>query len=104
MSISAETGVKEGTNQNIIVSGKSSLVRILPFALSLPPSALQGWDEPVIEEDKQQLPQISVGGEVGVVGTVTMMGKSAIIWLGWGKLGWGKVFSSLSFITLDSVN
>mmetsp|Transcript_1211 Transcript_1211/g.1538 ORF Transcript_1211/g.1538 Transcript_1211/m.1538 type:complete len:97 (-) Transcript_1211:527-817(-) len=96
MPTSAEMGVKEDTNQNIIVSGKSSLVRIIPFALSIPPSTLQGWDEPVIEEDKEQ--QLTQTSEVGVVGTLTMMEKSAIIWLGWGKLGWGKIFSSISFI------
>jgi len=86
MSTSVDSQIKESTQGNIVVSEPSSLVRVLPFALPLPQSALHGWDEPILEDKEQVLPPTGIGGEVVVVGTITMMKQSAIIWFGWGKI------------------
>ena len=52
---------------------------MIHFSVELPPSALQGPDEPV---SKMPAPT----DNVGVVGTITVLNKSALIWYGWGRL------------------
>jgi hypothetical protein len=57
----------------------SPRIQVLHFAVELPPTALQGFDEPA--------PRVPVhAGDVGVVGTITLLNKSAMIWFGWGRI------------------
>lgn len=57
----------------------SPRIQVLHFAVGLPPTALRGFDEPA--------PRVPVhAGDVGVVGTITLLNKSAMIWFGWGRL------------------
>jgi hypothetical protein len=57
----------------------SPRIQVLHFAVELPPTALQGFDEPA--------PRVPAhAGDVGVVGTITLLNKSAMIWCGWGKM------------------
>jgi hypothetical protein len=54
-------------------------IQVIHFAVELPPSALQGMDEPA-----PQMP--TPADNVGVVGTITLLNKSAMVWFGWGRL------------------
>jgi hypothetical protein len=54
-------------------------IQVIHFSVELPPSALQGPDEPV---SKMPTPV----DNVGVVGTITVLNKSAVIWYGWGRV------------------
>ena len=57
----------------------SPRIQVVNFAVELPPSALQGLDEP--------LPQMPAPADnLGVVGTITLLNQSAIIWFGWGRM------------------
>lgn len=57
----------------------SPRIQVLHFAVKLPPTALQGLDEPT--------PRVPVHvGDMGVVGTITLLNKSAMIWFGWGRV------------------
>jgi hypothetical protein len=54
----------------------------IPFAISLPTSTLQGWDDPTPKGDS-----VALLGDRGIVGSVVIVGaKSAMIWVGWGQL------------------
>ena len=57
----------------------SPRIQVIHFAIKLPPTALHGFDEPT------PLVPVSVG-DVGVVGTITLLNKSAMIWFGWGRI------------------
>lgn len=52
---------------------ESPKIPIIPFAVPLPKSGLLGPDELLIGND-------------GIVGTITVLKNSVIVWVGWGKL------------------
>lgn len=55
---------------------------VIPFAISLPTSTLQGLDDPPPKGDP-----VGLMGDKGIVGSIVIMGKkSAMIWVGWGQL------------------
>ena len=57
----------------------SPRIQVLHFAVELPLTAMQGFDEPA--------PRVPVNvGDMGVVGTITLLNKSAMIWFGWGRI------------------
>lgn len=56
-------------------------LKISTFAIALPPSTAQGWDEPLLAPATR-----SLFGEQGIVGTITRLRKSVIIWFGWGAV------------------
>lgn len=57
----------------------SPRIQVINFAVELPPIALQRLDEP-----SPQLPAPT--DNIGVVGTITLLNQSAIIWFGWGGM------------------
>jgi hypothetical protein len=55
----------------------------IPFAVALPTSTLQSYDEP--NPPKGQA--VALMGDNGIIGSIILMGKkSAMIWVGWGQL------------------
>lgn len=65
--------------QSVSVEQLSPRIQVINFAVEIPPSALQAFDEP--------MPRLPVPlGDLGVVGTITVLRKSAMIWLGWGQI------------------
>ena len=54
---------------------------VLPFAVALPPSTLQGFDEPSPSASTSYLV-----GDNGVTGTITILKNAVQVWVGWGKL------------------
>ena len=54
-------------------------IRVECFALSLSSSVLQGFDEPPSNVPMMQ-------DDTGIVGTITMLKNSAMIWMGWGNI------------------
>jgi hypothetical protein len=69
----------EASNEvKVMPSGR---IKVIPFAVSLPPNALQAFDEPA-PRTRSEL----ITGDSGVVGTITVLKSSAMIWFGWGKL------------------
>jgi len=74
--------MNDATNDNttqVTVEEQSPRIKVINFAVELPPSALQGMDEPA-----PQMP--TPADNVGVVGTITLLNKSAMIWFGWGQV------------------
>lgn len=71
-------------------------IQVIHFCVELPPSALQGPDEPV---SKMPAPT----DNVGVVGTITVLNKSALIWYGWGRLIPATTDKSASNVTANGV-
>jgi hypothetical protein len=57
----------------------SPRIQVLHFAVALPPTAMQGFDEPMRRAPVNF-------GDMGVVGTITLLNKSAMIWFGWGRI------------------
>ena len=64
----------------ISIEEKESSLEVIPFAVRLPASIFQGFAEPDVP------PQMAVHDDTGVVGTITVMRKSVMIWFGWGIL------------------
>lgn len=57
-------------------------IQTIPFAVSLPTSTLQDFDEPNPKEEAMALM-----GDTGIVGSIVLMGeKLAMIWVGWGQI------------------
>ena len=59
----------------------ASSLQIIPFAVCLPLSIFQGWDEPAVNPNMAALLH-----DTGIVGTITVLRKAVMIWFGWGKL------------------
>ena len=58
-------------------------VKIIPFCVPLPSSS------PFLSPDHigaSSSPSSTVETEFGIVGTITLRGRSAVVWLGWGAL------------------
>lgn len=69
----------EAKTTGATIEHMSPRIQVINFAVELPPSALQGPDEP-----SPQMP--TPADNVGVVGTITLLNNSAMIWYGWGRL------------------
>lgn len=90
---------------DVEVLSEAKIVTI-PFAVSLPKAALQGFDDSIDDDDlsstkrkKKSVPKTvdEAGGEEdtsaipligmnGIVGSIVLMGNSAMVWVGWGTL------------------
>jgi len=58
-------------------------MEVLEFAVSLPPAILREWDEPTDTNPSRQ----DLGlADRGIVGTITLFKKAAMIWFGWGRV------------------
>jgi hypothetical protein len=82
----AQTGDSDGHHDCPIPATVEGLDQpsfaVIPFAISLPTSTLQGLDEPTPKVDS-----VALLGDKGIVGSIVFMGtKSAMIWVGWGQL------------------
>lgn len=75
----SETEKTKATGKDMDVKELDSRIDVINFAVDIPPSALQGLDEP-----SPEMP--SPSDNVGVVGTITLLNKSALVWFGWGRL------------------
>ena len=69
------------TSDNSIQILESPKIPIIPFAVTLPNSSLQGPDDPTLQNNSS----LSIGKN-GIVGTITLLQNSIIVWVGWGKL------------------
>ena len=73
-----------------ITEQPSSTVEIIPFALRLPASVFQGVheDEPTTTTTRPNMMMMETAllSDTGIVGTITLLKKSVLIWFGWGKL------------------
>ena len=65
-------------SENVVVEAQPR-IKVLHFAVELPPSAMQGYDEP---SPRTPVPS----GDSAVVGTITLLNKSAMVWFGWGRI------------------
>jgi hypothetical protein len=57
-------------------------IPVIPFAVALESSTLQGLDEPDVMKRKVS----ALVGNNGVVGTIIVLQNSIIVWVGWGKV------------------
>jgi hypothetical protein len=56
---------------------------VIPFAIALPPSIVQGPDDPpLLQRNAAHL----LFENKGMVGTIIVMPKSIMVWVGWGIL------------------
>jgi hypothetical protein len=60
---------------------KESQIPVISFAVALPTSTLRSIDDPTPKGDS-----ISLMGDNGIVGSITLLRNSAMIWVGWGTL------------------
>lgn len=65
----------------ITITETKSPLEHTSFAVRLPASIFQAFDEPNVNPVMAAILQ-----DTGVVGTITVMRKSVMIWFGWGKL------------------
>jgi hypothetical protein len=94
MSTSIESDVGDSTTtttvsvEEVVVDNDSStsaaVYRFLPFAIRLPVSIFQGFHEPTIMKNPTLL--TTMLQDTGIVGHVTIMKKSILIWFGWGQV------------------
>lgn len=70
----------------VVVAEKDPRMEILSFAVALPPSIVQGWDEPPIDDDSNSGILGLIGSNQGIVGTIVLLKTSVMIWFGWGQL------------------
>jgi hypothetical protein len=61
-----------------------SRISVIPFAVSLPISTLQGLDEPAPKGNP-----VALVGDNGVVGTILLLNNAVQVWVGWGKIRLG---------------
>ena len=62
-------------------------IHVIPFAVRLPTSVFQSTAEEASSLTMIQNPQLAaLLLETGIVGTITVLRKSVLIWFGWGKL------------------
>jgi hypothetical protein len=61
-------------------------IRVECFAISLSSSILEGFDdEPTTSPSHHHIPMV-LQDDVGIVGTITILKNSAMIWMGWGNI------------------
>jgi hypothetical protein len=56
-------------------------IRVIPLAVSLPPSTLQEFDEPTPKQSME-----SIMGDHAIVGSVVILNNSVMVWVGWGTI------------------
>jgi hypothetical protein len=57
-------------------------IPVIPFAITLPTSTLQSFDDPLPKGNS-----VSLMGNNGIVGSIVLLRNSAMVWVGWGTLG-----------------
>jgi hypothetical protein len=57
-------------------------IPVIPFAITLPTSTLQSFDDPLPKGNS-----VSLMGNNGIVGSIVLLRNSAVVWVGWGTLG-----------------
>jgi hypothetical protein len=67
-------------NENVRLMSEAQIPAI-PFAVALPTSTLQNFDEPT---PKGAI--LPLMGNNGVVGSIILLRNSVMVWVGWGKL------------------
>jgi hypothetical protein len=75
---------KQSIHSNDDVQVVPSRISVIPFAVSLPTSTLQGFDEPAPKGDP-----VALVGDNGVVGTILLLNNAVQVWVGWGKVRLG---------------
>ena len=73
--------MSEGSSSSTVEVLSQPNIAVIPFAVALPTSLLQGLDEPTPKGSP-----LALMGENGIVGTVILLNKSVQVWVGWGKL------------------
>lgn len=56
-------------------------IPVIPFAVSLPSSTLQDFDDPVPKTST-----ISIVGDNAIVGSIVVLNNSVMVWVGWGNI------------------
>ena len=64
-----------------VVHEEAPRIPVIPFAISLPKSTLQNFDDPTPKGDVMALM-----GDNGIVGSIVLLQNSVMVWVGWGKL------------------
>lgn len=77
---------------SITVQESQSSLEQLSFAVRLPASIFQAFDEP----SSVNPAMAAILHDTGVVGTILILRKAVMIWFGWGKLSAESSSSSLS--------
>jgi hypothetical protein len=73
----------ETNDPSSLVVPEDPRTEILSFAVALPAESMRGLDEPSVRTG------VELMGGHGVVGTIVVLKKSIMIWLGWGNLQQG---------------
>ena len=81
---STTTTTSSPSDSNDDVQVVPSRISVIPFAVSLPTSTLQGFDEPAPKGDP-----VALVGDNGVVGTILLLNNAVQVWVGWGKVRLG---------------
>ena len=70
------TSPSDSSDAEVVTSG----ISVIPFAVTLPTSTLQEFDEPVSKGNP-----VALVGDNGVVGTILLLNNAVQVWDGWGK-------------------
>lgn len=85
------SAIETTTTTVSIQEAATPLVRVIPFALRLPPSVLveSSSASASTEPSSSVNPQLTMALQLdptGIVGTITILNKTVLLWFGWGKL------------------
>jgi hypothetical protein len=68
-------------NENVRLRSQSQ-IPVIPFAVELPTTTLQSFDD----EPTPRRKLLSLVGNDAIVGSIVLLGNSAMVWVAWGKL------------------
>jgi len=60
---------------------ESANIPVIPFAVSLPPSTLQDFDDPA-----PRASSFAMVGDNAIVGSIVLLNNSVMVWVGWGNI------------------
>lgn len=78
MSVNANDSTEIGPDVEILDEAR---IQAIPFAVTLPKSTIQDFDGPELKTSS-----ISVVGDNAVVGSIVVLKKSVMVWVGWGNI------------------
>ena len=73
---------ESGQSSNNVEILASPRIAVIPFAVVLPPSTLQDFDNPT----PKALSTVSIVGDNSIVGSTVLLKNSVMVWVGWGKV------------------
>jgi hypothetical protein len=76
------TSTSENVQEEDIIEISPPQIPVIPFAVALPTSTLQSWDDPSPPKGNA----VSLMGDNGIVGSIVLLNNSVMVWVGWGTL------------------